>query len=413
MSIKQRTRKFITRRQFIQSGATAATGLLLAACTSDSLTEETPPTEALSQNQAANTPRPIIVADSPSDTPTSPATATGVPTTAPTETAVPQATATEPPPTEPAPLELSTNTPGLSQTQHLISDMTLAATLFSEALDPGQRDKAVYAFNSDERFRWHWTTPRNFPRNGLPLREMSDAQRSRAFDLLQASLSSMGFEKSLDIISLQNNLGNDPELFFVTLFGQPGAAEPWGWRWEGHHLSRQFTVVNDKVAMTPFFLGSWPTTTEAGLRAMASEEDAALELVNSFSGSARDLVLFQDRPITRHVTQNAAQVSPLDPVGMLYPAMSGSQQQLVTEIIQAYLGTLPAPIAGPTADRINEAGLDQIRFGWAGSVERRQPQYFRLQGPTFLLEYDNTRNRGTHIHSVWRDFEQDFGYHLL
>ena len=165
--------------------------------------------------------------------------------------------------------------------------------------------------------------------------------------------------------------------------------------------------------MLPFFLGSWPTTTEAGLRAMAAEEDAALELVNSFTGSDRDLVIFQDRPITRHVTQNAAQVSPLEPVGISYTAMTGSQQQLVTEITRAYLGTLPDPLASPTVDRINNAGLDAIHFGWAGSVERQRPQYYRLQGPTFLLEYDNTRNGGIHIHSVWRDFEQDFGYHLL
>jgi hypothetical protein len=289
----------------------------------------------------------------------------------------------------------------------------LAATLFFETLDPAQRDKAAYTFNNDERFRWHWTTPGNFPRNGLPLREMNDDQRSRAFDLLQASLSSMGFEKSLNIISLQKSLSNDPELFYVTLFGQPGTADPWGWRWEGHHLSRQFTVINNEVAMMPFFLGSWPTTTEAGLRAMATEEDAALELVNSFTGSARDLVIFRDRPITRHVTQNAAQVSPLEPVGIPYTAMSGSQQQLVTEIIRAYVGTLPDPMAIPAVDRINNAGLEAIRFGWAGSVERQRPQYYRLQGPTFLLEYDNTRNGGIHIHSVWRDFEQDFGYHLL
>ena len=93
--------------------------------------------------------------------------------------------------------------------------------------------------------------------------------------------------------------------------------------------------------------------------------------------------------------------------------MSGTQQQLVTDIMQAYIGTLPDHIATATTDRIAAAGLDQIRFGWAGSLERERPQYYRLQGPTFLLEYDNTRNGGTHIHRVWRDFERDFGYHLL
>ena len=271
----------------------------MAACTGNSLPKEATPTEVLSQSQPVNTPRPITIADPQSSTPTL------------------QYTAAQAPPPEPAATELPTKTPVVSRTKQLISEMTLAATVFLEALDPEQREKAVYPFNSDERFRWHWTTPRNFPRNGLPLREMADDQRTRAFDLLQASLSDMGFEKSLNIISLQKHLSNDPELFFVTLFGQPGTSEPWGWRWEGHHLSRQFTIVDDKVAMMPFFLGSWPTTTEAGLRAMAREEDAALELVNSFSGGSREAVIFQDRPITRHVTQNAARVSPLEPVGVL------------------------------------------------------------------------------------------------
>jgi hypothetical protein len=202
-------------------------------------------------------------------------------------------------------------------------------------------------------------------------------------------------------------------LYYVTFFGTPGSPEPWGWRWEGHHLSRQFTVAGEQVAMMPLFLGSWPTTTEAGLRAMAAEEDAALELINSLSGDVRAAAIFQDRPLTSHVTQNAAQVAPLDPVGILYSDLSGTQQQLAGEIMQSYLGTLPDPLAAASMARINAAGLDQIRFGWAGSLERQRPQYYRLQGPTFLLEYDNTRNGGTHIHSVWRDFDHDFGYHLL
>jgi hypothetical protein len=291
--------------------------------------------------------------------------------------------------------------------------MTQAATDFLALLDAGQRERAAYQFNNEERFRWHWTTPGNFPRNGLPLQQMTEEQKSKAWDLLQASLSGLGFEKALNIISLQNDLGNDPELYYVTLFGTPGSADPWGWRWEGHHLSRQFTVIGDRVTTMPFFHGSWPTTTQAGLRAMDREENAALELINSFSEGDRGAVIFQDRPLTNHVTQNAARVTPLEPVGILYADMSAAQQQLVTEIIQAYLGTHPEHIASANLTRIDEAGPEQIRFGWAGSLERQRPQYYRLQGPTFLLEYDNTRGGGTHIHSVWRDFERDFGYHLL
>jgi hypothetical protein len=394
MPVKKQAKQPMNRRQFIQLGATATAGLLLAACTNNPPAEKAAPTVALAQNPPTHTPNP------PTATPL------------PTDTVAPQSTTALNTPTS-QPLSTATHTPVVEHEKMLIADMTQAATNFFESLDPAQREKGVYAFDSEERFRWHWTTPRNFPRNGLPLREMTEDQKTRAYNLLQASISSMGFEKALNIMSLQNDLGNDPELYYVTVFGMPGTSEPWGWRWEGHHLSRQFTLVSEQVAMMPFFLGSWPTTTDAGLRAMAREEDAALELINSFTGSAREAAIFQESTLTQHITQNAAQVAPLEPVGVLYSDLTGPQQGLVTEIIQTYLGTLPDHMATSTFERINKAGPEQIRFGWAGSLERQRPQYYRLQGPTFLLEFDNSRNGGTHIHSVWRDFERDFGFHLL
>jgi hypothetical protein len=281
------------------------------------------------------------------------------------------------------------------------------------SLDDTLRTKASYAFGDAERQRWHWTTPRGFPRNGLPLREMSPEQRELALALLRASVSEAGYKKALDIISLQNELGNDPELYYVTVFGTPGTGEPWGWRFEGHHLSRHFTLMGDQVVMTPFFLGSWPTITDAGFRAMPREEDAARELVISLDEGKRGVAIFQVETLTNHVTQNQPYVSQLDPVGLPMSELNPDQQKLVLEIVQTYLNTMPGDIATPIFERIRSAGLEQVRFGWAGSLEQYQPQYYRLQGPTFLLEFDNSRNRGTHIHSVWRDFEQDFGSHLV
>jgi hypothetical protein len=291
--------------------------------------------------------------------------------------------------------------------------MARAATQFLGALDEEARSTATYAFGDSERLRWHWTTPAGFPRNGLPLRDMSQEQRALALDLLRVSVSPAGYQKALDIMSLQNDLGNDPELYFVTVFGNPGGAEPWGWRLEGHHLSRQFTVAGDRVVMTPFFLGSWPTTTNAGLRALGREEDAARELVRSLEDAKREVAIFQSRTLTRHLTQNDPYVSPLDPVGIPAGDLNDPQRALVTEIIQAYLGVLPASAATPISDRIQGAGVENVRFGWAGSMEPRRPHYYRLEGPTFLLEFDNSRNGGTHVHSVWRDFAEDFGQHVV
>jgi hypothetical protein len=167
------------------------------------------------------------------------------------------------------------------------------------------------------------------------------------------------------------------------------------------------------VAVTPFFNGAWPTLTDAGLRAMPREEDAARELVLSLDEAKRAVAIFQASSLTQHVTQNQPYVSPLEPIGILASELNADQQALILEIIQTYLGVQSASIATPSFERIHTAGLENIRFGWAGSLEPSQPQYYRLQGPTFLLEFDNSRNSGTHIHSVWRDFEADFGLNNL
>jgi hypothetical protein len=282
------------------------------------------------------------------------------------------------------------------------------ASHYLDLLDLSQRTKSTYAFNDPELTRWHWTTPRNFPRNGLPLREMESAQRDAAFALLQASQSAYGIQKSLDIISLQNDLGNDPELYYVTVFGTPGI-EPWGWRWEGHHLSLRFNFINGKLSVTPFFLGAWPTVNNAGLIAMEREEWAARELITSLDNNQRTTGIYQQDSLGRHITQNQPYVSALETIGIATASLNTNQQVLITEIIHKYLDTLPDMLAASHLDRLQAAGFENIYFAWAGSLEAQRPHYYRLQGPTFLLEHDNSRNRGTHIHSVWRDFAEDFG----
>ncbi|HJR78633.1 MAG TPA: DUF3500 domain-containing protein [Anaerolineales bacterium] len=319
--------------------------------------------------------------------------------------ASPFPTSTSAPPATSVPGTTPTDGPTITT---LISDIASHMTRYLESLDESQRTRTSYAFNDPEFTRWHWTTPGNFPRNGLPLREMQTHQRDAAMALLQTSLSAYGLQKSLDIISLQNDLGNDPELYYVTVFGTPGA-EPWGWRWEGHHLSRRFNVINGKPSVTPFFLGSWPTVNNAGLKAMEREEWAARELVTSMDDSQRASAIFQQDTLGRHVTQNEAYVSPLETVGISAFNLNANQQTLIMEIMHKYLDTLPDMIAASHLDRLQAAGFENIYFAWAGSLEPQRPHYYRLQGPTFLLEHDNSRNRGTHIHSVWRDFAEDFG----
>jgi hypothetical protein len=303
-----------------------------------------------------------------------------------------------------------------------------AARAFLASLSPAQRDRASFPFGGAERTRWHWTVPTSVPRHGLPLGQMSIRQRRVAFALLRASTSKAGYSKARDIMSLQGVLQrmstgiNDPfdaDRYFVSVFGRP-SDRAWGWRLEGHHLSRNFTIVGDTVVTEPFFLGAWPTragtayrTIVRGERAMRREEDAAREIVLSVDGQLRRRVVFSPESLTDHVTQNAVRVTPLDPVGVLARDLPSAAQRRMLEIVRTYVANHPPATARRALDRVQRAGMTRIRFGWAGSLRPGRSHYYRLQGPTFLLEFDNSRNSGTHIHSVWRDFERDYGRHLL
>jgi len=335
------------------------------------------------------------------------ATETLLPTASPIPTNTPVPSPTTHPNTSGTSQPAATPTEGPSVT-NLINDIASAATRYLDSLDENQRAKSTYAFDDPELTRWHWTTPGNFRRNGLPLNDMDTSQRDAAIALLQTSQSTYGMQKSLDIISLQNDLGNNPELYYVTVFGTPGV-EPWGWRWEGHHLSHRFNVINGKLSVTPFFLGAWPTVNNVGLKAMEREEWAARELITSLDDDQRAIAIFQQNAPGRHFTQNQAYVTPLESIGVRTSDLTEDRQALVMEIIHKYLDTLPDIISASHLDRLLAADFENITFAWAGPLEERRPHYYRLQGPTFLLEHDNSRNRGTHIHSVWRDFAEDFG----
>jgi hypothetical protein len=304
-----------------------------------------------------------------------------------------------------------------------------AARAFLQALSPVQRARASFAFGSAERTTWHWTVPSSVPRNGLALAAMSSRQRGLALALLRASSSPAGYRKAVNIMALQGVLRRldtgiadpfDPDLFYFSVFGTPGARR-WGWRLEGHHLSRHFTVVRGNLVAEPFFLGAWPTRATSayrsvakGFRTMPREEDAAREIVLLLDGALRKRVVFSEESLTDHLTQNAVRVRPLERVGVLTSELPSAAQRRVGEIVNTYLANHPRALAQSALTRIERAGgIGRTRFGWAGSTRPGVPQYYRLQGPTFVLEFDNSRNDGTHIHSVWRDFERDFGRHLL
>ena len=318
------------------------------------------------------------------------------------------------------------------------SVMTRAATRFLEALTPEQRQQASFAFDSDERTHWHFIPTEMFPRKGLLIRSMTEPQRRMAHDLLKAGLSQRGYLTATSIMDLETvlkaleaaeraaaaqpprgtSLERDPEKYFFSIFGTPSAKDTWGWRVEGHHLSLHFTVVNGAlVASSPSFFGSNPAEVregpKKGLRILGAEEDAARALLQSLDGAQRAKAIIAVTAPDDMVTMANVNISPLSPSGLTAGAMTAAQRDLLTKLIDVYAGKMVADIAEDRTARFRKAGVEKIAFAWAGETERGKKHYYRIQGPTFLVEYDNTQNGGNHIHSVWRDFNGDFGRDLL
>ena len=307
------------------------------------------------------------------------------------------------------------------------STMTSAANRFLASLTPDQQAQAAFGFQSDERVKWHFLPTEMFPRNGLTIRAMTDAQRAHAHDLLSAGLSQRGYLTATTIMDLETvlralegggRLDRDPELYFFSIFGTPSPEGAWGWRVEGHHLSLHFTIIDGRaVASSPSFFGANPaqvrTGPKAGLRVLREREDTARALVMALGPSQRAAAVILDVAPDDILTEAELDVDPLSPVGVKAAALNPNQRDLLMRVIDAYTSMMAEDIAAARIERIHEAGLDEIGFAWAGAIDRGKQHYYRVQGPTFLIEYDNTQGGGNHIHSVWRDFTGDFGRDLL
>jgi hypothetical protein len=316
--------------------------------------------------------------------------------------------------------------------------MAGAATRFLAGLTPEQRQQASFAFKADERLHWHFIPTEMFARNGLLIKAMTEPQRQLARDLLRAGLSQRGYLTATSIMELEAVLGDleraqrqqtpprqgaralerDPEKYFFSIFGTPSTKDTWGWRVEGHHVSLNFTVVNGTlVAGSPSFFGSNPAEVregpKKGLRILGAEEDAARALLDALDASQRAMATIDVVAPSDMLTMNKNDINPLSPAGVTAAALTPAQRDLLLKLIDVYTGAMADDISADRLSRLRKAGLEKIAFAWAGPVERGQKHYYRIQGPTFLVEYDNTQNDGNHIHSVWRDFDGDFGRDLL
>lgn len=301
------------------------------------------------------------------------------------------------------------------------AEMVPIARQFLAALGSAE-SQATFALDDEERFNWHYV-PR--ARAGVVFKTMTPEQAKLGHSLLGAALSPEGYKKATNVMRLDQvlfeqsrNPIRDPLAYNLTFFGEPSESGEWGWRLEGHHLSLNFTLHNGQViSTTPSFFGANPATVHEGphrgLRTLAAEEDLGRRLLKLFGDAQREKVLIDVQAPADIVTRASRKAELGSPAGVAVAGMTPEQKQVLLELLEVYARRLHPELAEAALGKIRAAGLEKIHFAWAGSREPGQPHYYRLHGPTFVIEYDNTQDNANHIHTVWRDFAGDFGLDLL
>jgi len=307
--------------------------------------------------------------------------------------------------------------------------MTEAAQRFLDVLTDEQRITATFPFEGDERYFWHYTP---IDRNGLPIKEMNQEQRERAFALMATGLSVRGNDTARQIIDLEPILKEvermegrmdgpirDSERYWFSVFGTPGSPEPWAWRVGGHHIGISMTVIDrDYVAPTPLFFGANPAEVRHGphngMRTLADEEDLARRLLGSLDDGQKSVAIVRAVAPDDILTENFRRVDPnLPPDGIRYADLGGEQRSHLVDLVRHYVTRATDEVSNGAWKRIERDGFDSVGFAWAGPEDRGQGHYYAVKGAGFLIEYDNTQNDANHIHSVWRDYENDWGEDLL
>jgi hypothetical protein len=309
--------------------------------------------------------------------------------------------------------------------------MTAAAQEFLASLDDGQRQTALMDYADAVRVDWHFI-PKD-TRKGVRIKDMDASQRRKARRLLRSCLGRVGFDKATVIMAMEGVLrelekenpgrfARDPELYYFTVFGEPSNESRWGLSIEGHHMSLNFVVDGGEVvSSTPTVLCANPTIipddlagVRKGTRVLAAEELLGFELLKSLDGDERATAVIAEEAPREVRAAGEAQPPQEDAVGLAAGKMNRQQQAILRALLGSYLSTVNNDVASARVEAIEEAGFDNVHFAWAGASKPGTGHYYRIQGPTFLVEFVNTQpdaagNPASHIHLIWRDTAGDFG----
>src|SRR5688572_6548420 len=287
--------------------------------------------------------------------------------------------------------------------------MRNAATAFLGALTPEQRTRTRFPVRDDE---WRlWNNVHRYQRQGVSFLELSETQREAGYNLIRASLSARGFEKSRNVMRLNGHLAevlNRPgeygeHLYWLTVMGEPSATEPWGWQLDGHHLIVNYFVLGDQVVMTPSFWGSEPSVATAGKYAgtsiMEDEQTAGLAMVRSLTAQQRERAVLEPKKTGNNIrAQLFSDNVVIDYAGAPVASFTASQKQQLLDLVELYVGNLRDEHARVHLADV-EARLDETYFAWVGETNDDSVFYYRIMSPVVLIEFDHQTPVGlTHIY---------------
>jgi hypothetical protein len=247
--------------------------------------------------------------------------------------------------------------------------------------------------------------------------------------LLKSSLSEQGYQKAMAIVNLENILkviekrgvddhARDPMNYHFTFFGDPAEGKPWAWRFEGHHVALNFTSIGGEVvSSTPSFFGSNPGIVKEGeskgQEVLKEETKLGFELINSLNANQRVTAIFSEKAPAEIISGNNRKAVPLTPEGISFKELSKEQQTLFLKLLDVYVKNYAFGFSKKLMDKIKNAGTENLHFAWAGSLAPGVANYYRIQGPMLLIEYDNTQNNANHVHTTVRDLKDDFAEDIL
>ena len=323
------------------------------------------------------------------------------------------------------------------------AEIKQAAIAFVNTLDKLHTRIALLEFSDTARSKWNNLPVGLRARAGMSVGNMTDEQRKLFHRILSASLSSQGYLKASSIMQLDNLLNNyydsiyyrkeindttygfvrsllwSPRNYYLAFFGQP-TDSIWGFKVEGHHLSINFTFVNDKLSVTRFFVGTdpaeYPITEYAGLRVLGQEEDLGIKLIHLLSETQQKKATMSTAVPGDIITAAESGKRLVNNWGILSSDMTKQQQKVLQYIIREFVFNLEYDKAVAEYEKIQKAGMDKIYFGWIGEYDEKKPHYYVLNGPTFLIEFDNNggpRNSANHIHAIWREKGNEYGEDVL